>query len=291
MKNDNLLESIKNAIANGNHEEARTLLRVALKEPTAEIYYLASQVALNDQQRQSFLTKAEEIDSSHSPKLNTYTTKETRDESNQSISHNKWGYLSTAKLIMGIAITLIPIAIFLFSTANQPNSENNPIESEIQQPQSQLIPPHSPTETQLPEPIVIARKEVFLRPSCEKTIRINSGQPLRIFYGLWASNGKTLAQDTYSSVNANFSLNGEKYSGDKSREIVPMKEIPCGTNLDGAYWTFYTMDFDNLKPGEYNITVDFWFTTEITDGYDLNGDGKSDKYKNPFNQKYTLIVN
>jgi hypothetical protein len=67
MKNDNLLESIKNAIADGNHVEARTLLRVALKEPTAEIYHLASQVALNDQQRQSFLSKAKQMDFSTPP--------------------------------------------------------------------------------------------------------------------------------------------------------------------------------------------------------------------------------
>jgi hypothetical protein len=68
MSNDNLVESIKSAIADGNYEEARTLLRVALKEPTAEIFHLAAQVALNEQQRVSFLQKgnsikAEQIDS------------------------------------------------------------------------------------------------------------------------------------------------------------------------------------------------------------------------------------
>jgi hypothetical protein len=66
MSNDSLIESIKSAIADGNHEEARTLLRVALKDPTAEIYYLASQVALNEQQRQSFLNKASSLESRNS---------------------------------------------------------------------------------------------------------------------------------------------------------------------------------------------------------------------------------
>jgi hypothetical protein len=296
MKNDNLLESIKNAIADGNHEEARTLLRVALKEPTAEIYYLASQVALNDQQRQSFLKKADEIASSHLLKINTYTTEETRDKPNQSFTHNKQGYLSTAKLIMGGVLALIPIAIFLFSNTNHPNSENRPSENEIQQPQSQSIQPAqnpspSPTKTQLPEPTSIARKEIFLRPTCDKTIRVDSDQPIRIIYGLWASKGKALAQETYSSVNAELSINGRNYAGKKSNEIMPMQEIPCGTKLAEAYWTFYTIDLGDFIPGEYTITVDFWFADEVTDGYDLNGDGVLDKYKNPFNQKFTLIVN
>ena len=66
MKNDNLIDAIKSAIEDGNHEEARTLLRVALKEPTAEVYYLASQVALNEQQRLSFLNKASSIESGNS---------------------------------------------------------------------------------------------------------------------------------------------------------------------------------------------------------------------------------
>lgn len=291
MNDDNLLESIKSAITDGNYEEARTLLRVALKEPTAEIYYLASQVALNDQQRQIFLNKAKEIESLNSSAIIIPITRETGGGSHQGIADRKQGYLTTTKLILGGVIALIPLVFFLLSTANQPNLENRPPENEIQEPQSQSIPLHTPTETFTPEPINIARKEVFLRPSCEKTIRINSDQPIRIIYGLWASNGKPLAQETYSSVNANFSLNGSNYVGNKNNDIVPMNGIPCGTNLDGAYWIFYTIDFDILKPGEYSITVDFWFTTEITDGYDLNGDGKSDKYKNPFNQKYTLIVN
>jgi hypothetical protein len=71
MSEGSLMEAIKSAIADGNHEEARTLLRVALKEPTAEIYYLASQVALNEQQRQSFLKRAEGI-----KKLHTHTVRD-----------------------------------------------------------------------------------------------------------------------------------------------------------------------------------------------------------------------
>ncbi|MBX3086385.1 MAG: hypothetical protein KF716_32410 [Anaerolineae bacterium] len=58
-------EEIKNAIDSFDIERARTLLREALKNPDAETYYLASQVALNDEQKTEFLTKALNLDPAH----------------------------------------------------------------------------------------------------------------------------------------------------------------------------------------------------------------------------------
>lgn len=56
---------IRQAIDSFDVENARKLLRDALKEANAETYYLASLVALDDRQRQSFLEKALEIDPFH----------------------------------------------------------------------------------------------------------------------------------------------------------------------------------------------------------------------------------
>lgn len=56
---------IKKAIDSFDVESARTLLREALKEANAETYYLASLVALDDEQKKSFLQKALSIDPFH----------------------------------------------------------------------------------------------------------------------------------------------------------------------------------------------------------------------------------
>ncbi|NWJ47282.1 MAG: hypothetical protein HXX08_15575 [Chloroflexi bacterium] len=59
---ENTIDEIQQAIEAGEIERARLLLRDALKQPDAKIYYLASKVALNENQRQSFLQKAIELD-------------------------------------------------------------------------------------------------------------------------------------------------------------------------------------------------------------------------------------
>ncbi|MCS6871940.1 MAG: hypothetical protein NZ571_10830, partial [Anaerolineae bacterium] len=57
---------IRTAIALNNLDRARDLLRQALRgEPDAETYYLASQVAISDEQKREFLRKALELDPFH----------------------------------------------------------------------------------------------------------------------------------------------------------------------------------------------------------------------------------
>jgi hypothetical protein len=56
---------IKQAIDSFDMTKARELLRDALKEADAETYYLASLVALDDEQKRGFLEKAVEIDPFH----------------------------------------------------------------------------------------------------------------------------------------------------------------------------------------------------------------------------------
>lgn len=173
MSNDSLIQSIKSAIADGKHEEARILLRVALKEPTAEIYYLASQVALNEQQRQSFIKKAKEINSSYSPEFNIPTPKETRNKSSQGISRTERNHFIALKFIIGIILVLMPIIVFWVSNANQSNLENPLLENEVQPPHSLINPPDSSTETPIPEPVV---DSVTLTPENPQNFSDNSSQ-------------------------------------------------------------------------------------------------------------------
>lgn len=63
MSNKN--SEIKKAIDTFDTETARSLLREALKEANAETYYLASLVALDDEQKNNFLKKAVELDPFH----------------------------------------------------------------------------------------------------------------------------------------------------------------------------------------------------------------------------------
>lgn len=62
-----LIRQIRSAIQASDHEKARMLLKDALKNPTAEIFFLASQAALNDQQRETFLEKALDLDPFYKP--------------------------------------------------------------------------------------------------------------------------------------------------------------------------------------------------------------------------------
>lgn len=60
------LDEIRNIIQNGDSERARQMLRVKLmSNPTAEVYYLASQVARNEEQRRDFIDKALALDPFH----------------------------------------------------------------------------------------------------------------------------------------------------------------------------------------------------------------------------------
>ncbi|MBK9778619.1 MAG: hypothetical protein IPP55_00980 [Anaerolineales bacterium] len=59
----NIISEIKSAIDSLDIDQARELLKVALKEnPTSEVYYLASRVAVNETQKRSYLNKAIELD-------------------------------------------------------------------------------------------------------------------------------------------------------------------------------------------------------------------------------------
>lgn len=61
-----LVSEIKVAIDSFDMEHARELLREALKQnPSADIYYLASLVTVNEEQKTSFLEKAVELDPFH----------------------------------------------------------------------------------------------------------------------------------------------------------------------------------------------------------------------------------
>ncbi len=77
MSTKRILE-IKESIAINDVSKARKLISVALKnQPDADIYYLASQVALDDNQKKEFLNKALELDPFHEEANNDLSKKQT----------------------------------------------------------------------------------------------------------------------------------------------------------------------------------------------------------------------
>jgi len=65
METSELLQKIKVAIDNNDVSRARELLKDGLQTPTADIYYQASRVAIDETQKQRFLEKALELDPFH----------------------------------------------------------------------------------------------------------------------------------------------------------------------------------------------------------------------------------
>ena len=61
------LEPVQEAIANGQMELARNLLRILIEDypDNADVWYHAAQAAVNDNQRKAFLEKAVELDPLH----------------------------------------------------------------------------------------------------------------------------------------------------------------------------------------------------------------------------------
>jgi hypothetical protein len=58
-------QQIQSALDVFNYDDARKLLRKALKNPSADTYYLASQLAIDEGQKERFLKKALELQPSH----------------------------------------------------------------------------------------------------------------------------------------------------------------------------------------------------------------------------------
>jgi hypothetical protein len=81
MTGDTLLvDRIREAIDPFDLDLARVLLREALRNPTAEIYYLAYLVALDDRQRITFLSKSLELDPTYPPALDAIRKMQARRE-------------------------------------------------------------------------------------------------------------------------------------------------------------------------------------------------------------------
>src|SRR5690606_34928746 len=96
---------IKKALDSFDIDRARELLRQALKEADAKTYFLASRAALDDTQKQEFLTKALELDPFHEnarKALKTSSQISVKEEKSDEI------ILPTAKVMTDTPLFVIP---------------------------------------------------------------------------------------------------------------------------------------------------------------------------------------
>jgi hypothetical protein len=145
--------------------------------------------------------------------------------------------------------------------------------------------------------LVPTPQSVYLTNFCELDQTKNTAKadvPIDLFYGSWGALGYELVEDNMDHMTIRLLVDGQTVSG-KRQKAVPSTEIPCGYNVsdkyDGAYWSFHKTTLAPLSVGEHNIFVSWTYNTEITDGFDADGDGQKDYY-GPGNKtfEYTITV-
>jgi hypothetical protein len=121
-----------------------------------------------------------------------------------------------------------------------------------------------------------------------------AGQPIDLYYGGWGAHGFELAEDNSDHITYRLLVDGKAISG-KRQKAIPTDEVPCNMQLplwfDGAYWSFYKTRLAPLSVGEHDLLITQTIDTQITDGFDSDGDGQDDLY-GPGNKtfEYTITV-
>ncbi len=148
------------------------------------------------------------------------------------------------------------------------------------------------TKNELVESDNTSSQELFVRWSCKNTYTIEAGRPIDLEYGVFVARGIDLLENNLSHLRVTLSMDGQSINGIQGSPS-PISSIPCGeTYSDEAYWVSYETQLNPLDPGEYKLDITYFLDEEITNGYDLDGDGKSDNYGpgEIAKQQHTIIV-
>lgn len=144
---DEQMQQIYEALQESDFERARELLKVALQNPTPEIYYCAAQAALNKQQKKSFLEKALALDPFYTPAAESLGKfREEPQEINKNSNHSETETTSKRTPFFLIIGTLLIITSIYFVFQNS-EKQNTPIENS---PQMTISPTPSPSPVPVP---------------------------------------------------------------------------------------------------------------------------------------------
>lgn len=169
-------------------------------------------------------------------------------------------------------------------TAAVPSPTSTLPTSPTPEPTATLPPTETPlptaTETSTPPPIPTRPTPpqiVFLRPLCGSTYSVQSGRPLEIHYGSWIANGEDLAKQNAQHLIVRLLIDGQPVAG-VQQPVAHSSTIPCSTPLENGYGVYSVARVGALSPGTHVATMTLMFDEQVTDGYDVDGDGTPDLY-------------
>ena len=115
-----------------------------------------------------------------------------------------------------------------------------------------------------------------IRPACGSSYTIESGRVIELRYGTWYTDGLEVAIEHANHLTVTLFLDGKEITGTKQPVVkVNTSSFPgatCGSrDYSNAFGIFYIAIIGPLTPGEHSVKVNWYFDTQIIDGYDENG--------------------
>ena len=98
---------------------------------------------------------------------------------------------------------------------------------------------------------------------------VNPDMPLQIFYGGWGVIGKELADQWYTSLVIDLTIDGEIVEG-KLQPPTHLLPYNCTTSAEDVYWLYYMVTIPGLPPGDHYVSVKFNTLRVLPDGFGLN---------------------
>lgn len=139
-----------------------------------------------------------------------------------------------------------------------------------------------------------AAYDVNLRPKCGTEQRVSSADQIT-FNAFWGAKGEDLARMSSDVVEIVIWLDGQPLNSARAPVLLSEFEIPCVAGPRDSYWLVESAAVGQLSPGRHQVTVQYNFGEQLTDGFDDNGDGRPDSYGpggdyGNFSRDYILTV-
>jgi len=144
-------------------------------------------------------------------------------------------------------------------------------------PTATSTPEATPTPTPVPIPADAVQVNLYCTVACEERVSLDD---FVVIYWFWAAKTPELVQAFLNSVEFEVAVDGEAVANPEEF-MGPVEEYEEG-DYDGDgendYSARWQYPLGELAPGTHTITLTLDFSTTITDGFDINGDGSPDEY-------------
>lgn len=169
----------------------------------------------------------------------------------------------------------------------------SPTPTEALLPTATSTPEATPTPTPAPIPADAMQVNLYCpEGNCE--VQVSTGDFVVVTW-FWAAKTPELVQSFLNTVSYEVTVNGEAIL-DPTQYMGEVEEFEGedgdndydddGENDFSAVWLY---PIGPLAPGTHTFTLTLDFSTTITDGFDLNNDGRTDEY-GPETQVHTVRV-